>query len=92
MAKGRKTGGRKTGTPNKVTTTVRSAITKMLDEYYTSERFEKDLEDLDPKDRIAAIEKFTSYAIPRLQNTSLDIVEESRQTIEQRLASLAGGE
>jgi hypothetical protein len=56
MAQGRKTGGRVAGTPNKVSSTVRGAIAKMLDEYFNSDIFVKDIAGLDPKDRVAAME------------------------------------
>ena len=92
MAKGKKTGGRVAGTPNKATATVRGAIAKMLDEYFNSETFEKDIAELDAKDRVAAMEKFAAYAVPKLQTTTLDMVVESKRTIEDKLAELSAEE
>lgn len=92
MAKGKKTGGRQAGTPNKATATVRGAIAKMLDDYFNSATFEQDIAQLEPKDRVAAIEKFTAYAVPKLQATTLDMVVESKKTIEDKLAELADEE
>ena len=90
MAQGRKTGGRVAGTPNKVSSTVRGAIAKMLD--FNSDIFVKDIADLDPKDRVAAMEKFTAYVAPKLQTTTLDVATETKKTIEDKLVELAGDE
>ena len=92
MAQGRKTGGRVAGTPNKVSSTVRGAIANMLDEYCNSDIFVKDIADLDPKDRVAAMEKFTAYVAPKLQTTTLDVATETKKTIEDKLVELAGDE
>ena len=87
--KGKKTGGRQAGTPNKVSTAVRGAIAKMLDDYFTSDTFANDIAELEPKDRVAAMEKFASYVSPKLQSTTLDMMTEAKKTIEDRLAELA---
>ena len=92
MAQGRNTGGRVAGTPNKVSSRVRGAIAKMLDEYFNSDIFVKDIADLDPKDRVAAMEKFTAYVAPKLQTTTLDVATETKKTIEDKLVELAGDE
>lgn len=90
MARGKKTGGRVAGTPNKTSAVVRAAIAKMLDEYFNSDTFTKDIAELEPKDRVAAMEKFTAYVAPKLQSTSLDVATESRKTIEDQLMELSG--
>lgn len=92
MAQGRKTGGRVAGTPNKISGTVRGAIAKMLDEYFNSDIFVKDIAELEPKDRVAAMEKFTAYVAPKLQTTTLDVATETKKTIEDKLVELAGDE
>lgn len=92
MAQGRKTGGRIAGTPNKISATVRGAIAKMLDEYFNSDIFVKDIAELEPKDRVAAMEKFTAYVAPKLQTTTLDVATETKKTIEDKLVELAGDE
>lgn len=89
MAIGKKTGGRQKGTPNKISATVRGAIAKMLDEYFNSETFVKDMADMEPKDRVAAMEKFASYVSPKLQATTLDMTIEDKKTIEDRLIDLS---
>lgn len=92
MAKGRKTGGRQAGTPNKTSAAVRGAIAKMLGDYFNSETFVQDIADLDPRDRVAAMEKFAAYVAPKLQATTLDMAVESKKTIEDKLAELSGEE
>ena len=89
--KGRtKTGGRQKGVQNKTASPVREAITKMLNEYYNSETFTNDIETLEPRDRVAAMERLAAYAIPKLQSVNLDAVVEKKETIEDRLAKLSG--
>ena len=92
MAKGKKTGGRQAGTPNKASAAVRGAIAKMLDDYFTSETFANDIAELEPKDRVAAMEKFTAYAVPKLQSTTIDATVEKKNTIEDKLIELAEDE
>jgi deoxyribodipyrimidine photolyase-like uncharacterized protein len=60
-----KTGGRKAGTPNKVTQDVREWLTQLVEG--SREQIERDLQSLDPKDRLQALEKFMQYTIPKLQ-------------------------
>ena len=64
----------------------------MLDEYSNPDIFVKDIADLDPKDRVAAMEKFTAYVAPKLQTTTLDVATETKKTIEDKLVELAGDE
>lgn len=90
--KGKKTGGRVAGTPNKTSAVVRAAIAKMLDEYFNSDTFKNDIADLDPKDRVAAMEKFAAYVAPKLQTTTLDVASETKKTIEDKLVELSEDE
>lgn len=92
MAKGKKTGGRVAGTPNKASSAVRWAIANMLDGYFNSETFVKDMAELEPKDRVAAMEKFAAYISPKLQSTTLDVATETKRTIEDKLLEMSGSE
>lgn len=87
--KGKKTGGRVAGTPNKVSAKVREAMANVLDNYFGSKKFAEDMNSLDPKDRVAAMEKFASYVSPKLQSTTVDMAIEAPKTIEDRLKELA---
>ena len=80
------------GTPNKTSAVVRGAIAKMLDGYFNSETFAQDIAELDPKDRVAAMEKFAAYVAPKLQTTTLDVASETKKTIEDKLVELSGGD
>lgn len=53
-----KTGGRKAGTPNKVTQDVREWLTQLVEG--SREQIERDLQSLDPKDRLQALENSCS--------------------------------
>lgn len=85
MAQGKKTGGRQKGTPNKTTKKVRDAISDVVNNYFDSDKFAKDIEKLDPKDRVSAIEKLASYVIPKLQSVNLDADVKTELTIEDML-------
>ena len=85
-----KTGGRKPGTPNKLSAQVRGILAETTFNYYTSEKFQKDISLLDPKDRILVMERFTKYVAPQLQSTTLDVATETKKTIEDRLIALSG--
>lgn len=89
MAKGKKTGGRKPGTPNKTSAEVRSKLSKVVSDYYNSKTFEEDIADLDPKDRVQVMEKLASYVLPKMQATTLDMTVESKKTIEDKLIELS---
>lgn len=77
------------GTPNRISGAVRSVIAKVVDKYYNSEQFLADLAELDAKDRVAAMEKLTAYTVPKLQATTLDVMSETKQTIEDKLIELS---
>jgi hypothetical protein len=90
--KGKKTGGRVAGTPNKLSQKIRNNISAVLDEYFDSETFKKDLAGLDAKDRISAVEKLVSFIVPRMQATTLDVSVEKSETIEDKLIDLFNAE
>lgn len=89
--KGQKTGGRKKGTPNKITSDTKTAIAELLQNYATSGDMEKDFKAIkSPKDRLFIAEKFTQYVVPKQQAITADIdVNEHEQTIEERLKELS---
>lgn len=89
---GKKYGGRQAGTPNKTTGIVRGAIAKMLDGYFSSDTFGKDIASLSPHDRVSVMEKFAAYVAPKLQSTAIDVLTDTRKTIEDRLIELSGEE
>lgn len=69
MATGTKTGGRKVGTPNKVTTDLREKFTLLLED--NIDKLQKDIDSLEPKDRIRALIEVSKFVIPTLKATEL---------------------
>ena len=78
-----KTGGRKKGTPNKVTGTLKEWLEDILNE--NRQQIKDDLAALKPKDRLLIIEKLLQYVIPK-QKTELEITGlEPQQAAEEDL-------
>lgn len=65
-------GGRAAGTPNKVSGTLKEWLTSLIDK--NRDQIEKDLQDLEPKERLQMIEKLMQYVIPKqaAQQVKLD--------------------
>lgn len=95
MAKGKKTGGRQKGTPNKITALAKGMIEKWLETHNTIPEGDmaplimQDFLELDPKDRVKVSMEFIKIIMPR--NISIDD-NEIRLTIEDKLVELAGDE
>lgn len=93
MAIGKKTGGRKKGTPNKSTMLGKEVIISLLNDYSNSGLMTSDFMALDPKDRLVIAERLMQYTMPKMQATAIDLsTGEKEKTIEDRLAELAGEE
>lgn len=88
--RGKKTGGRVKGTPNKTTKTIREKLSEVTNDYYNSDKFFQDLAQLEPKDRVMLMERLTNYVAPKMQSTTIDATVETRKTIEDKLNELAG--
>lgn len=88
MAKGKKTGGRTAGTPNKRTAAIREVVTNLIEEYSGKGQMMEDLAELDAKDRLMVVVRLAEYVIPKLQSTTLDVAAETKKTIEDRLIEL----
>lgn len=61
--------GRKFGTPNKITSSMRHNINNFLAENW--EQVQADFKALEPKERLIFYEKLLSYGLPKLQSTTL---------------------
>ena len=66
-----KTGGRAKGTPNKVTTDLRTWINDLLDS--NRRQIAKDIKQLEPQQRVMIFEKLLSYAVPKMQSVEAKI-------------------
>ncbi|GAB2542865.1 hypothetical protein [Spirosoma aerophilum] len=71
MAYGQKTGGRTAGTPNKVTSNLKSRIATLMDEQFDT--IITDLEQLEPKDRVTAYLKLMEYVLPKQREQKIDL-------------------
>ena len=69
---GKKYGGRVKGTPNKITSELRSKIGNIIDVTLES----LDLDTLTKMEKIKLLQVCMQYAIPKLQYQSLDVVSE----------------
>lgn len=88
--KGKKTGGRQKGTPNKSTSAIREAIAKQWQRYQDSGQFEQDIDALDPATRASVMEKFAQYVSPKMKSMDVDVCHNVSLTIEDRLRQLCG--
>lgn len=92
MAKGKKTGGRKKGTPNKITGLAKGMIVKWLEAHSTTPKGDKcslmmqDFMQLDPRDRVKVSAEFIKIIMPK--NINID-ESEVRLTIEDKLLVLS---
>jgi len=66
-----KTGGRQSGTPNKVTTDLRQWVNDVLNK--NQKQFERDLKKLEPQQRVTILEKMLVYALPKMQSVEAKI-------------------
>lgn len=64
-------GGRAKGTPNKVTTSVKEWLNELINA--NREQVEADLRELHPRERLAVLEKFMQYVVPRQQAVSAKV-------------------
>lgn len=71
MKKRVKTGGRKKGTPNKATSTMRTWLNGLIES--NRHQIEDDIKALEPKDRLMILERFMQYTTPKMQSVKADI-------------------
>lgn len=69
--KGKKTGGRTAGTPNRLTTPMRRAILDIIAKQWP--KVEADLAKLKPKDRLQIIVKLLPFVAPQFSSVNLSL-------------------
>lgn len=76
-------GGRTAGTPNKVSGTLKEWLTSLIDK--NRDQIEKDLQDLEPKERLQMMEKLMQYVIPKqaAQQVKLDFESMTDEQLQQ---------
>ena len=62
--------GRPKGTPNRITSDMKTWIQNMIDG--NRRKFEADLKKLDPKDRLVILERLMAYVIPKQQSITVE--------------------
>lgn len=81
-----KTGGRKAGTPNKVSGTVKEWIASIIDG--NRQQFEDDLGELEPGERVRVISNLLQYVTPKMQSMSPEeLLEAEYNKLEELLES-----
>ena len=85
--KGKKTGGRKKGTPNKVTSITREVINDIAVGMY--DKVMADISKLSPKDRVHVFLKLAEFNVSKPQNINLEFNQQTKVTIEHELQELA---
>lgn len=73
MAKGIKTGGRKSGTPNKTTKEIRNVLKSVIDNEIVN--IETSLEGLTAKERIEFLIKLIPYVLPKVESVQYNLGE-----------------
>lgn len=82
--------GRKPGTPNRTTAQRQEVIARIIDEYQASGKMMKDLDALEPKDRLIIIEKLTQYILPKRQAVDGNMsISNNTDSLSDKLAQLA---
>lgn len=93
-SKRKKTGGRKAGTPNKVTKSVRESLRDAIVGYLNGSNekgysLEADLYAIEePAGRLAMVAKFLPYAAPKLQSVSFNSDETRNLSVEETFMKL----
>lgn len=70
MNKRIKTGGRTTGTPNKVTKEIRDKFQLLVED--NIDKLQKDMDNLEPKDRIKVLIELSKFVLPTLKATDVN--------------------
>ena len=90
----KKVGGRRAGTPNKATSSLRNWVRLFVTR--NTKQMQSDLDALDPKDRLILLEKFMRYTIPQQQAVSAAVDlnrlsdDQLDQVVEQIAANVIG--
>lgn len=86
--KGRKkTGGRKKGTPNKMTLTIREQLKNAIEPFL--ETMEDTINNIvEPKDKVDAIAKILPFVVPKYQSTTINDDTRRNVTLEEYLVEI----
>ncbi len=65
-----KTGGRRLGTPNKITSNLKATIQGIVERQF--ETLEDDLEQMDAKDKVSLVLKLVEYVLPKQREQKIN--------------------
>ena len=85
--KGKKTGGRQKGTPNKITKITREITEEIALGMY--EQVMKDINKLSAKDHVQVFLKLVEFNVPKPQSLDISLAKEQERTIEDELLDLS---
>lgn len=85
--KGKKTGGRQKGTPNKITKITREITEEIALGMY--EQVMKDINKLSAKDRVQVFLKLVEFNVPKPQSLDINLEKVQERTIEDELLDLS---
>lgn len=72
--------GRSPGVPNRTTKEIREFISGIISD--NMERIQADLDSLEPKERLAMIEKLMQYCVPKMQSVAIEEMERKNTALE----------
>lgn len=52
---------------------IHGILSERVNEYFDSEAFDKDMAQLEPRDRLSIMEKFAQYIVPKQQSQRIDM-------------------
>lgn len=87
--KGKKTGGRVKGTPNKASKKTKDIINEIVADYIESGLMHSDFAALDSRDRLDIMIKLTKFVVPQPKEVALDINSPNTISIEDQLIKLS---
>lgn len=88
VPKGVRIGGRRKGTPNRITKDLRERISTFLEDNW--EEAEKTWTEIkDPRDKLRLFIELASFAVPKMQAVSLDAKVSAADSVEDDLCRLA---
>lgn len=64
-------------------------IDKATGDYFNSDQFRKDLDELTPRERLSFMEKLVNYVLAKMHSSTIEATVEERGSIEDRLLALA---
>ena len=88
--RGRKTGGRKAGTPNKATKETRDWINDFI--MSVREDIKRDFHTLEPQQRIRIFLQLLNYVVPKQQSIAPALMDDEQNNFDNKIVIIEGNE